>query len=113
MINIIKPLLSLNYSSQATNSIKKAVELICEDKNAEAIRILDTVGARAKPQYGHEIISAVVFYYKGYAEKNLGNYDSARFYLELVEKIPSWKVIFGKDTLNDIKEEARMLKYKL
>ena len=113
MINFVGPLLDLKYSASATNAIEQAVELICDDRNVEAIRILDTIGARAKPQYGHEIISAVVFYYKGMAEANLGNIDSARYYLEIVEKIPSWRVIFGKETLNDVKEEARILKFKI
>lgn len=113
MINFVGPLLALKYSKETVEKIRQAVNLIVNDRNQEAIRILDTIGARDNPQFGHEIISASVFYYKGMAESNLGNNISAQFYLNIVEKIPTWRVITGRQTLKDIKEEARKLKFKL
>ena len=44
---------------------------------------------------------------------NLDRVDDSIFYLDIVEKIPSWYVISGRSTLNDIKEEARKLKYQI
>jgi len=113
MIDFVGPLLALKYSKETVNKIKQTVCLIVNGQNQEAIRILDTIGARDNPQFGYEIISASVFYYKGMAESNLGNNTSARFYLDIVEKIPTWRVVTGRQTLKDIKEEARKLKFKL
>lgn len=89
--------------------LQKAVELLYTDP-AEANRILDTIGARQRPRYGQEILSAAVFYYKGIASDLLGRDRDAVFYLDIVEEIPSWYVIYGRATLEDIKEEARQLK---
>lgn len=109
----VKILSALKYSVSSTKKIEYAVSLICNGHDIEAIRVLDTIGARANPQYGHEIISATVFYYKGMAEFNLGNEESALFYLSLVEGIPSWRVLYGRSTLLEIKEEARKLKFRI
>lgn len=111
-IPLLNAFLVGKYSAESTKKIIDAVQLINNDDEA-AIRILDTIGARANPQYGHEILSASVFYFKALALYNLDRVDDAIFYLDLVETIPSWYVIMGRDTLNDIKEEARKLKYKI
>ena len=105
-------LLSGKYSVESSKKLKEAVNLIYHDSE-EAIRILDTIGARPNPQYGNEIISAAVYYYKGLASYDLNRIQDAKYYLGLVEKIPSWYVVLGKRTLNDIKEEAKKLKYKI
>lgn len=105
-------LLSGKFSTESTIKLKKAVELIYHDSE-EAIRILDTIGARPNSQYGYEIISAAVYYFKGLASYDLDRIQDAKYYLGLVEKIPSWYVVFGKSTLNDIKEEARKMIYKI
>lgn len=100
------------YSTESAKKIFDAVQLIYHD-DAKALRILDTIGARSNPEYGHEIISAAVFYYKALASYNLDRVDDSIFYLDIVEKIPSWYVISGRSTLNDIKEESRKLKYQI
>lgn len=105
-------LLSGKYSTESTRKIFKAVELLGKD-DEEALRILDTIGTRSNPSYGHEILSAAVFYYKGIAAYNLGRDKDAKFYLDIVDNIPSWYVVFGRSTLKDIKEEARKLKFKI
>lgn len=105
-------LLSGKYSVESTKKLKEAVNLIYHDSE-EAIRILDTIGARPNPQYGNEIVSAAVYFYKGVASYDLGRERDAIYYLSLVEKIPSWYVVMGKSTLMDIKEEAKKLKYKI
>ena len=104
--------LSGKDSTQSTKIILKAVNMLGKD-DEEALRILDTLGARENASYGHEILSAAIYYYKGYAAYNLGRDKDAKFYLDIVENIPSWYVVFGRSTLKDIKEEARKLKFKI
>lgn len=110
-ITFLRILLSGKYSVESTKKLKEAVNLIYHDSE-EAIRILDTIGARPNPK-GNEIIRAAVYFYKGVASYDLGRERDAIYYLSLVEKIPSWYVVMGKSTLMDIKEEAKKLKYKI
>lgn len=109
---MFKSLFAGLLSFNSARKLKKAVDLILVD-NEEAIRILDSIGASTSPPYGKEIISAAVFYYKGVALNSLKRYQEAKYYLGLVEEIPSWYVMYGKNTLKDIKKEARELKERI
>lgn len=109
---LFKIIKAVKYSTESAKKITEAVQLIYHN-DAKALRILETIGARANPKYGHEIISAAVFYYKALASFNLDRTNDSIAYLDVVEKIPSWYVIYGRSTLNDIKEEARKLKFQI
>ena len=109
---LLRVISSGKYSVESTNKMMEAVNLLNIDSE-EALRILDTIGARPNPEYGNEIISAITYYLKGVASYDLGRERDAIYYLGLVEKIPSWYVVMGRRTLNDIKEEARKLKFKI
>lgn len=113
MINPIPIYLAHKYAKDAGESIERAVNYLSKGDNGAAIRELDCIGARSKPAYGHEIISAIVFYLKGLAESNMGNKDSAIFYLDIVDGISSTFVFKGRRTLLEIKEDARKLKFQL
>lgn len=86
--------------------LKKAVDLIQYD-NEEALRILESIGASTNPPYGKEITSAAVFFYKGVVLHALHRDAEAKYNLRLVQLIPTWYIVFGKSTIEDIKNSAK------
>lgn len=116
MINansIIRIIASLKLGASAGDKISQAADLLYDrndpDKCNEGIRLLDSIGIGSKPKYGEEIICATIYYLKAMFYYSLDDIDNALYCLDVVEKVPSGYVIFGRRTLLDIKASAKEL----
>lgn len=78
-----------------------------------ALLLLESLGLKPDSEYGYELATAAVYFNKALFYNAKGDADSALSCLQVVAEIPEWRVIYGKKTLLDIKEEAKKLKTEI
>ena len=86
----------------------------CTDVPDYALTQLDSLNLPVVPKYGMEPATAGVYFLEAlfyyYGKHDL---DAANSCLEVVLRIPEWRVIYGKQTLIEIKEEAEKMKTEI
>lgn len=86
----------------------------CTDVPDYALTLLDSLDLPSNPKYGLELSTAAVYYLEAffffYGKQDK---ESAIMCLGVVDDIPEWRVIYGKQTLLEIKEEAKKLRQQI
>lgn len=117
ILNIVKFISSDQKAKEAEEKFKKVLDLYYNrhelSKNKEALCLLDSIGASSKPAFSEECLTAGVYYLKALFLAAQNDNDSAIYCLNVVDDIPLWRTLFGRETLKDIKEQAKLLKYEL
>ena len=108
---------AITIGNKANEKLQLAARLLdCKDNPdicKDGLKILDSIGVGSNPGFGKEIIGASVYYMKALFYQALSDDTMAKYCLNVVEEIPQWYVIYGRDTLLDIKEEARKLRRQI